>query len=103
MVDSGSSFEHDKFIQYESLLILFFFVFFTGRTGTVYGGNKIDEYTRKTDAINAYYELFLEKTGNQWNEKEIFKNYPINIIHWKLIMVNIQIMIKCKNYLIVQI
>jgi poly [ADP-ribose] polymerase len=57
---------------------------FTGRTGTVYGGNKTDEYSRKTDAINAFCELFLEKTGNQWNEKGNFqklpnKHYPLEI------------------------
>jgi poly [ADP-ribose] polymerase len=59
-------------------------LFFTGRTGTVYGGNKIDEYSRKKDAINAFHELFLDKTGNQWTEKGNFqklpnKHYPLEI------------------------
>ncbi|CAF0974380.1 unnamed protein product [Adineta steineri] len=55
-----------------------------GRTGTVYGGNKVDEYSRKTDAIKAFHELFLEKTGNEWGERKNFqklpnKHYPLEI------------------------
>lgn len=55
-----------------------------GRTGTIYGGNKIDEYSRKNDAINAFHSLFLDKTGNQWNERNNFqklpnKHYPLEI------------------------
>ena len=60
-----------------------FFVF-TGRTGTIYGGNKVDEYTRKSDAINQFHFLFLDKTGNEWNERSNFqklpnKHYPLEI------------------------
>lgn len=56
----------------------------TGRTGTIYGGNKVDEYTRKNDAINQFHALFLDKTGNQWNERNGFqklpnKHYPLEI------------------------
>ncbi|CAM4807466.1 unnamed protein product [Rotaria magnacalcarata] len=55
-----------------------------GRTGTIYGGNKIDEYSRRTDAINAFHELFLDKTGNDWSDKKNFqklpnKHYPLEI------------------------
>jgi poly [ADP-ribose] polymerase len=58
--------------------------FSTGRTGTIYGGKKVDEYHRKTDAIKAYHALFLDKTGNEWNERENFqklpnKHYPLEI------------------------
>ena len=57
---------------------------FTGRTGTIYGGNKVDEYSRKNDAINTFHDLFLDKTGNQWTERGNFqklpnKHYPLEI------------------------
>ncbi len=59
MVDNGLSLEHDK-------------CFFTGRTGTIYGGNKVDEYSRKADAINAFHAIFIDKTGNEWSEQRTF-------------------------------
>lgn len=60
------------------------FLLSTGRTGTIYGGSKIDEYSRKHDAIEAYHTLFLDKTGNEWNERDHFqklpnKHYPLDI------------------------
>lgn len=63
---------------------MFLSFFFTGRTGTIYGGNKVDEYSRKADAIQAFYAVFLDKTGNEWNERENFqklpnKHYPLEI------------------------
>jgi poly [ADP-ribose] polymerase len=61
-----------------------FFDFFTGRTGTIYGGNKVDEYPRQKDAINAFHALFLDKTGNEWTDRKNFqklpnKHYPLEI------------------------
>ncbi|CAF1511392.1 unnamed protein product [Adineta ricciae] len=55
-----------------------------GRTGTIYGGNKVDEYSRKADAIQAFHAVFLDKTGNEWTERENFqklpnKHYPLEI------------------------
>ena len=44
----------------------------------------MDEYSRRTDAINAFHALFLDKTGNQWTERGNFqklpnKHYPLEI------------------------
>lgn len=55
-----------------------------GRTGTIYGGQKVDEYARRTDAIDAFHSLFLDKTGNDWNDRGHFqklpnKHYPLEI------------------------
>ncbi|CAF3424930.1 unnamed protein product, partial [Rotaria sp. Silwood2] len=49
---------------------------FTGRTGAI--------YSRKTDAINAFHALFLDKTGNEWSKRGNFqklpnKHYPLEI------------------------
>ena len=62
----------------------FFFLSFTGRTGTIYGGKKVEEYSRRSDAINAFQTLFLEKTGNEWTNRGNFqklpnKHYPLEI------------------------
>ena len=84
MADNASSFELDEFlfssVTDNDLLLLLF----TGRTGTIYGANKIDEYTSRTDAIHAFHALFLDKTGNQWLERNNFqklpsKHYPLEI------------------------
>jgi hypothetical protein len=69
------------FIQ---LFLNYIFRFFTGRTGTIYGGNKVDEYTRLKDAIHQFHFLFLDKTGNEWPDRANFqklpnKHYPLDI------------------------
>ncbi|CAF4313529.1 unnamed protein product, partial [Rotaria sordida] len=51
---------------------------------TIYGGNKVDEYSREIDAIKAFHALFLDKTGNEWSERGNFqklpnKHYPLEI------------------------
>ena len=68
----------------QSLFSFDFSLFFTGRTGTIYGGTKVDEYSGKRDAINAFHAVFLDKTGNQWTERGNFqklpnKHYPLEI------------------------
>ncbi|CAF1225824.1 unnamed protein product [Rotaria sp. Silwood1] len=52
--------------------------------GTEYRGDKVDEYSRRKDAIDAYHALFLDKTGNQWLDRKNFqklpnKHYPLEI------------------------
>jgi len=82
MINRGWSFQHEKF---SFLIILSLYLSsFMDRTGTIYGGYKFDTYTRKNDAINAFYALFLDKTGNQWSERNYFqklpnKHYPLQI------------------------
>ena len=55
-----------------------------GRTGTIYGGQKVDEYRGRREAIDAFHSLFLEKTGNEWTDRGHFqklpnKHYPLEI------------------------
>jgi predicted DNA-binding WGR domain protein len=37
-----------------------------GRVGTTIGGNKLEEYRSKKDAIEGFQGLYYEKTGNHW-------------------------------------
>lgn len=44
----------------------------------------MDEYRRRDEAIHAFHALFLEKTGNDWTDKDNFqklpnKHYPLEI------------------------
>lgn len=55
-----------------------------GRVGTTIGGNKLDEFRSKENAIDNFTAVYLEKTGNEWNNRKSFekkprKFYPIDI------------------------
>lgn len=55
-----------------------------GRVGTTIGNNKIENMNNVSDAIAAFENLYLEKTGNHWeNRKNFVKKpgafYPIDI------------------------
>ena len=55
-----------------------------GRVGTTIGGNKLEDYTSRNDAMSQFEDLYLEKTGNLWsNRKDFVKKpncfYPIDI------------------------
>ncbi|CAF0764637.1 unnamed protein product [Rotaria sordida] len=55
-----------------------------GRTGTEFRGDKVEEFGRRKDAINAYHAIFLDKTGNNWLDRKNFqklpnKHYPLEI------------------------
>jgi hypothetical protein len=54
---------------------LFGFVF-KGRTGTIYGGTKTEEFHDQSVAIKAFQTLFFDKTGNNWTDREAFKKLP---------------------------
>ncbi|CAF1311166.1 unnamed protein product [Rotaria sp. Silwood1] len=47
-----------------------------GRTGTTFGGKKIDEYDDQSEVIDAFHRIFFDKTGNQWIDRETFKKMP---------------------------
>ncbi|CAF3674972.1 unnamed protein product [Rotaria sp. Silwood1] len=50
-----------------------------GRTGTTFGGHKIEEYYNQSKAINAFHQIFFDKTGNHWTNRtnrETFKKLP---------------------------
>jgi hypothetical protein len=104
MEENGLSFEHDKFtIIYIFLLINIHLFFLRVEQGQfmveIKSMNMSDEQMQSMHFI----QYFLIKQVMNGLIEDIFKNYQINIIHLKLIMVNMEILIKCKNYLIVQI
>ncbi|VDM39984.1 unnamed protein product [Toxocara canis] len=48
-----------------------------GRVGTNIGGSKTEDYgNRLDDAKDAFETLFLEKSGNEWANREHFKKTP---------------------------
>ncbi|TMW48487.1 hypothetical protein DOY81_006414, partial [Sarcophaga bullata] len=55
-----------------------------GRIGTTIGGNKLDNFSNLMDAIRQFKELYLEKSGNHFENRENFvkvsgRMYPIDI------------------------
>ncbi|CAF3786663.1 unnamed protein product [Rotaria sordida] len=48
----------------------------TGRTGTIYGGKKNEQFDDQSEAIKAFETLFLDKTGNKWSDRGTFKKFP---------------------------
>ncbi|XP_022647178.1 poly [ADP-ribose] polymerase-like isoform X2 [Varroa destructor] len=53
-----------------------------GRIGTTIGGNKLEEHSTLQDAMLDFKGLFLEKTGNEWENRKNFEKKPklFNII-----------------------
>ena len=52
--------------------------------GTTIGGNKLEHYVSKNDAIGAFCDLYQEKTGNNWSmrrsaTKQANKFFPIEM------------------------
>ncbi|RNA39363.1 poly [ADP-ribose] polymerase 1-like [Brachionus plicatilis] len=47
-----------------------------GRVGTTIGGNKLEYYSNKNDAIENFCSLYLEKTGNSWASRKYAKKQP---------------------------
>ncbi|XP_039604229.1 poly [ADP-ribose] polymerase 1 [Polypterus senegalus] len=54
-----------------------------GRVGTTIGGNKLDKFSDKNSAIDAFVSIYEEKTGNTWHSAKFtkFPNkfYPLEI------------------------
>lgn len=55
-----------------------------GRVGTTIGGNKLEQFGSKPNAVDAFLSLYYEKTGNNWADRAIFtkvpnKFYPLDI------------------------
>ena len=67
--------EHDKKPKY--------YVFRSwGRVGTTIGGNKVENFYEKADAVREFERLYEEKTGNRWSKRHEFKKvagrfYPL--------------------------
>uniref|UniRef100_A0AA85IP63 Poly [ADP-ribose] polymerase n=1 Tax=Trichobilharzia regenti TaxID=157069 RepID=A0AA85IP63_TRIRE len=47
-----------------------------GRIGTPIGGTKTEAFPNATSARASFRDLYLEKTGNHWDERENFKKMP---------------------------
>lgn len=61
--------EHDKKAK--------FYVFRSwGRVGTSIGGNKLTDYTKKEQALEEFYEVYLKQTGNNWKDRKIEGKKP---------------------------
>ncbi|CAL1526877.1 unnamed protein product [Lymnaea stagnalis] len=47
-----------------------------GRVGTTIGGNKVEKCGSKNSAIATFKELYLDKTGNEWENRKNFQKFP---------------------------
>ncbi|XP_062619939.1 poly [ADP-ribose] polymerase 1-like [Saccostrea cucullata] len=47
-----------------------------GRVGTTIGGNKIERFGSVDTLLDAFKQLYAEKTGNEWENRKDFKKYP---------------------------
>ena len=55
-----------------------------GRVGTTIGGNKLESFVSKATAVQAFLDLYADKTGNEWEDRANFvkvpnKFYPLDI------------------------
>uniref|UniRef100_A0A182YTW7 Poly [ADP-ribose] polymerase n=1 Tax=Biomphalaria glabrata TaxID=6526 RepID=A0A182YTW7_BIOGL len=55
-----------------------------GRVGTTIGGNKLEKFSTKKFALEKFKELYIDKTGNEWENRKTFlkmpnKFYPLEI------------------------
>ena len=47
-----------------------------GRIGTTIGGTKLEDFKSKQNAIEAFEEMYLERTGNEWADRKDFVKHP---------------------------
>ncbi len=47
-----------------------------GRVGTTIGSNKLDRFYKKHEAIESFKEVYLDKTGNDWDERKTAGKKP---------------------------
>ncbi|RCN44675.1 Poly(ADP-ribose) polymerase catalytic domain protein [Ancylostoma caninum] len=47
-----------------------------GRVGTVIGGTRTETFRNEENAVEAFEQLFSEKSGNEWANKDNFKKLP---------------------------
>lgn len=55
-----------------------------GRIGTTIGGNKVEAHSTIHEAIRQFKDLYLEKSGNEWDDRDCFikmpnRMYPIDV------------------------
>jgi poly [ADP-ribose] polymerase 1 len=47
-----------------------------GRVGTTIGGNKLDQFSNRDDAIEDFHVVYFDKTGNNWEDRKDFQKKP---------------------------
>lgn len=47
-----------------------------GRVGTTIGGNKLERFGSVATLLEAFKQLYAEKTGNEWENRKDFKKFP---------------------------
>lgn len=47
-----------------------------GRVGTTIGGDKLTDYNKKDYALKEFFEQYLDKTGNEWNDRKTSGKKP---------------------------
>lgn len=47
-----------------------------GRVGTKFGGKKTESFSSKRDALAKFEEVYLDKTGNLWEDRDRFEKKP---------------------------
>ncbi|KAH9512499.1 Poly [ADP-ribose] polymerase 1, partial [Bulinus truncatus] len=47
-----------------------------GRVGTTIGGNKLEKLGSKMSVIGKFKELYIDKTGNEWETRKTFQKMP---------------------------
>ncbi|VDK58855.1 unnamed protein product, partial [Cylicostephanus goldi] len=47
-----------------------------GRVGTLVGGSKTERFDNEFEAVDAFKQIFLDKSGNNWDDKDNFKKLP---------------------------
>nr|UYS55296.1 poly-ADP-ribose polymerase I [Physella acuta] len=47
-----------------------------GRVGTTIGGHKVEKFGSKNSAIIGFKDLYLDKTGNVWENRKNFEKFP---------------------------
>jgi hypothetical protein len=59
------------------LLLFFCYSRAWGRVGTSIGGTKLDKFRSREDAINDFHNVYLDKTGNNWQlDRKNFQKKP---------------------------
>lgn len=87
-----------------SLSLNFFFVLRCylfrswGRVGTTIGDNKLENFEDAAAAVEAFKELYLEKTGNAWKDRKNFvkkagRLYPLDIDYGQVIFFSFIVLI----------
>ena len=51
-----------------------------GRIGTEIGNNKIEKFHDLPEALKNFHDIYLEKTGNRWENRGRFQKHPYKFV-----------------------